>query len=79
MKLTKAMQQLVLDAQVAGYTVRNEHDMCVDIVKLTKHAKPRVIKGLRIWADGNAFDATMDLAAAKSIRTQKEQRKFLGI
>jgi hypothetical protein len=78
MNLTKQMQQLVLDAQAAGYTVRHgEHN--VDIVKLSKHAKPRVIKGLRIWADGNAIDATMDLAAAKAIKTQKEWRKFLGI
>jgi hypothetical protein len=79
MNLTKQMQQLVLDAQAAGYTVRNDHEACLDIVKLTKHTKPRVIKGLRIWADGNAIDATMDLAAAKAIKTQKEWRKFLGI
>jgi hypothetical protein len=78
MKLTKAMQQLVLDAQSAGYTVRQGENN-LDIVKLTKHAKPRAIKGLRIWADGNAIDITMDLAAAKAIRTQKEWRKFLGI
>ena len=79
MKLTKAMQQLVLDAQAAGYTVRNDHDMCVDIVKLSKHAKPRVVRGLRIWADGNAIDATIDLSVAKSIKTQKAWREFLGI
>lgn len=77
-KLTVAKMQMIEEAQKAGYTVR-WHEGCVDVIRLTNHAKPRVSRGLRIWANGSAFDFTMDLSVAKSIRNVDDQRKMLGL
>jgi hypothetical protein len=69
---------MIEDARTAGYDIR-EYGMCVDIVKYSKHSKPRPICGLRIWQDGAAIDVMLDLSVAKAIRTVKAQRAFLGI
>lgn len=61
-----AKQAVIADAERAGYTIER-HDTCVDIVKRTKHAKPRVAIALRIFEDGTAFDATMDLSNGKIV------------
>lgn len=72
------LEKIIADAQAAGYVVVR-HENCVDIKRMTKHAKPRVAVALRIWEDGTAIDGTLDLAAAKAIRTVKAMREFLGI
>ena len=76
--MNAAKQAVIADAERAGYTIER-HETCVDIVKRTKHAKPRVSIALRIYGDGSAFDATMDLSAAKAIRSVADMRAFLGI
>jgi hypothetical protein len=78
MTLTAQKSKMVADAISAGFEVRH-HETCIDIIKMSRHAKPRVLSGLRVWADGNAFDATIDLSVAKPIRTIKAQRAYLGI
>ena len=76
--MNAAKQAVIADAERAGYTIVR-HETCVDIVKRTKHAKPRVSTALRIYENGTAFDATMDLSAAKAIRNVADMRAFLGI
>lgn len=76
--MNAAKQAVIADAARVGYAVER-HETCVDIVKRTKHAKPRVSVALRIYENGTAFDATLDLSAAKAIRSVADMRAFLGI
>jgi ribosomal protein S18 acetylase RimI-like enzyme len=69
---------VVNDAIAAGYaaTYTETH---VDLVRWSKHEKPRALGGLRIWATGTAFDITLDLAVANGMRSADDMRAVLGL
>jgi hypothetical protein len=77
-KLSVAKQDLVRDAIAAGY-VAEHGEVCVDVVRRSRHERPRVLGGLRIWENGSAFDAILDLSASKAIRSVDDMRHFLGL
>jgi pantothenate synthetase len=77
-QLTAAKQQLVNDAIAAGFTAKH-HAGHVDLIRCSQHKKPQVLVGLRIWANGTAFDAKLDLSVAKSIRNVDDMRAFLNL
>ena len=77
-KLSVEKRALVKDAVAAGY-VAEHSEVCVDVVRRSKHEKPRVLAGLRIWETGSAFDVTLDLSVSKAIRSVDDMRQFLGL
>lgn len=77
-RLSKQKQAVVADAMAAGYAIE-QGDFCVDLVKRSKHAKPRVLRGLRIYHDGYGFDLTVDLSVAKAIRAASDMRSILNL
>lgn len=78
MKLTPAKQQIVEDAVSAGY-VREDGDFWIDLVKRSKHRKPRVLAGIRLYRDGTAIRLDVDLSVATGIRSHAAIRAQLGI
>ncbi|WP_199028449.1 hypothetical protein [Ralstonia sp. ASV6] len=76
--LSAAKRQVINDAIAAGYAAEFS-ETCVDLVRRSKHEKPRVLRGLRIWADGSAFDVTLDLGSAKAMRKAEDFRAILGL
>ncbi|MFC4423602.1 hypothetical protein [Cupriavidus pampae] len=77
-QLTAAKQQLVNDAIAAGFTAKH-YEGHVDLIRYSQHKKPQALVALRVWANGTAFDAKLDLAAAKSIRNVDDMRAFLKL
>ncbi|CAE6795140.1 hypothetical protein R70006_05037 [Paraburkholderia domus] len=76
--LSPAKRAVVEDAIAAGYSARYS-DTCVDLVRHSAHAKPRLLRGLRIYANGSAFDATLDLSVAVAMRSAADMRAILGL
>jgi hypothetical protein len=77
-KITPAKKQIIDDAVSAGYA-REDGEFSVDLVKLSKHKKPRVLAGLRIYQDGTAVRLDIDLSIAIGIRSHAGMRAVLGI
>jgi predicted GNAT family acetyltransferase len=77
-KLSVAKRDLVRDAIAAGY-VAEHGEVCLDLVRRSKHEKPRVLAGLRIWEAGSAFDVTLDLSVSKAVRSVDDMRQLLGL
>lgn len=69
---------VVNDAIAAGY-VATYGETHLDLVRWSKHEKPRALGGLRIWATGTAFDITLDLSVAKAMRSADDMRAVLGL
>lgn len=78
MRLTPAKQQIVDDAVSAGY-VREDGESWIGLVKRSKHRKPRVPAGIRLYRDGTAFRLDVDLGVAAGIRSHAAMRAQLGI
>jgi hypothetical protein len=76
--LSKAKQAVVGDAKKAGYEVIDRTG-CLTIRRMSKHKKPRTLQGVVIYADGIAFDLTVDLGIAKSIRSAESIRAVLDL
>ncbi|WP_321820871.1 MULTISPECIES: hypothetical protein [unclassified Burkholderia] len=76
--LSDTKREFLKDAEAAGYSI-TYGDTCVDVVKRTNHTPPRILRGLRMWATGTAFDVKLDLSAARAIRSVDEMRTFLGV
>ncbi|WP_432262939.1 hypothetical protein [Cupriavidus sp. TMH.W2] len=76
-KLSPAKAQMVQDAIAAGYTAEHS-DFCVDLIRYSRHATPRRLLALRLYETGTAFDALLDLSAAKAMRNVNEMRHCLG-
>lgn len=77
-RLSRAKQQLVAEALAAGF--RSEHhEARVDLVRWSRHSKPRLMRGLRLYENGTGFDLTVDLSLAKTIRSAKAMRRVLDL
>jgi hypothetical protein len=73
------LQQLLADARAAGYDVQPSSGgwIILKAVKVNQHKTKQV--GLRIYADGTAFDVTVDLSIAAGVRSIDTMRRMLGI
>lgn len=77
-KLSKEKQAVVRDALAAGYTAEHT-DSSLDLLRYSKHPKPRVLQGLRIYPDGSGYNYLVQLSIAKTIRSAKRWRETLGL
>jgi len=76
--VSRRLQQLVDEAKSAGFTITKDPDGTIKIVKRHGgHGRP--IRGLVIFPNGTAFDATVDLSVARGIRSYKAMRSVLGL
>jgi len=71
-------QRLIEDARAAGFEVKQDSDGTVSIVKIHR-GTGRPIRGLVIYPNGTAFDATVDLSVARGFRSYKAMRSVLGL
>lgn len=77
-KLSKEKRAVVSDALAAGYIA--EHTDCsLDLLRYSKHKKPRVLQGLRIYPDGSGYNYLVKLADAKTIRSANGWRETLDL
>ncbi|WP_354335299.1 hypothetical protein [Undibacterium sp. GrIS 1.2] len=78
-RISKPKQAVIADAVSAGYMVEHCGDSAINLVRFSKHVKPRLLRGLRIFADGTAYDLMVDLSCAKTIRSAEIMRNTLGL
>jgi hypothetical protein len=76
--MTQRKQQLIDDAKAAGFTVVTSESGVVRIRK-THKGNGRVLRGLDLYPDGTAIDATLDLSVAKGVRSYADMRAILGV
>jgi hypothetical protein len=78
-RISKPKQAVIAEAVSVGYIVEHCGDSAINLVRLSKHAKPRLMRGLRIFADGTAYDMLVELSSAKTIRSADIMRNALGL
>jgi hypothetical protein len=76
--MTKSIAAIAAAALAVGYTVRETPSGSVEIYK--RHRRNNtVIRGVVIFPNGTALDATVPLSSAKAIRTHAGIRAVLGL
>lgn len=74
MKRTPKLSRVIADAEKKGATVTEDDGQLV--IRMGKTSRSR---GLVVSPNGIGFDATVDHAVAKALRTEREWRLVLGI
>lgn len=69
---------LIEDAKADGMEVRRDSGTTLIVAKRDRRSG-RVSRGLVIYSDGTAFDATVRPDVAKGIRSAATMRKILGL
>jgi len=74
--MTRNRRNLLKDARAAGFTVAHEGGNTT----ILRHSKTgRILRGLVIYADGTAYDATVRLDVARGLRSYADMRAVLRI
>ena len=74
--MTRNRRNLLTDAEAAGFTVTHESSRTT----ILRHSKTgRLLRGLVIFDDGTAVDATVRLDVAKGLRSYADMRAVLNI
>jgi len=76
--MTPRRRQLLADAREAGYRITTREDGYTEIIRLHRGTN-KPLRGLILYPDGTGFDATVDLSAAKGMRSYAEFRAVLGL
>ncbi len=74
MNRTPKLNRVIADAEKNGATVTEDDGRLV--IRMGKTSRSR---GLVVSPDGLGFDATVDHAVAKALRTEREWRAVLGL
>lgn len=74
--MTRNRRNLLTDATAAGFTVAHESGRTT----ILRHSKTgRLLRGLVIFDDGTAVDATVRLDCARGLRSYADMRAVLRI
>jgi hypothetical protein len=76
--MTPRRQRLIDDARDAGFAVTIGDDSSPTTILRTSK-RGRTTKGLMIYPDGTAFDATVRLDVARGLRSYADMRAVLGL
>jgi len=74
-----AKDRLIRDAESAGYSVEKSSSTGRILLVKRHGGHGRVTRGLVLYPDGTAVDATLDLTVAKGVRSYKAMRRILGL
>ena len=75
---TPRRRQLISDAKAAGFTVTLGDDVSPTTILRTSKSG-RITRGLVIFAEGTAYDATVRLDVARGLRSYADMRAVLGL